>query len=103
MVDMGTAMVVVLMGGTALFVGLVAGLALGVWRTGQLIRQQQADRAIMVANQHAVEEQWDRLAKAYEEAIRLAPVRKTGVAVRQWLEISVVKRAMGRELEGPVE
>jgi hypothetical protein len=74
-----------------------------VWRTGQLIRQQQADRAILIANQHATEAQWDRLAKAYEEAIRCAPVRKTGAAVNQWMEMSVVKRAMGHKLEGPVE
>jgi hypothetical protein len=102
MIDLGMALVV-LMGGTALFVGLVAGLALGVWRTGQLIRQQQADRAILIANQRATEAQWDRLAKAYEEAIRCAPVRKTGAAVVQWMGMSVVKRAMGQKLEGPVE
>jgi hypothetical protein len=102
MIDLGMALVV-LMGGTALFVGLVIGLALGVWRTGQLIRQQQADRAILIANQRAVEEQWDRLARSYEKAIRCAPVRKTGAAVGQWMEMSVVKRAMGQKLEGPVE
>jgi hypothetical protein len=101
-IDLGTALMG-LVAGTGLFIGLVAGLALGVWRTGQLIRQQQADRAILIANQHATEEQWDRLAKAYEEAIRCAPVRKTGAAVNQWMEESVVRRAMGRKLEGPVE
>jgi hypothetical protein len=102
MVDMGTA-TMMLIGGIGVFMGVIVGLALGVWRTGQLIRQQQADRAILIANQLATEEQWDRLAKAYEEAIRCAPVRGTGAAVRQWLEISMVKRAMGRKLEGPVE
>jgi hypothetical protein len=102
MIDMGTA-TMMLIGGIGVFMGVIVGLALGVWRTGQLIRQQQADRAILIANQHATEAQWDRLAKAYEEAIRCAPVRKTGAAVNQWMEESVVKRAMGRKLEGPVE